>query len=91
MVGGALGHRDNQIKVFFSSWRSKEGDQYNFTLMVDGFFRSLVDRRGCGEGQRSPGRLGILQGGNLQGGCSLVIKDELVGKRFVSLVLSCQR
>lgn len=57
-------------------------------------FGSLVDRRSWAEGQRSPGRLEILQGGNFQrtaGGCSLVIKDELVGKRFVGLVLSCQR
>lgn len=91
MVGGALGHRDNQIKVFSVLGEVRREISTMFTLMVDGFFRSLVDRRGCADGQRSPGRLGILQGGNLQGGCSLVIKDELVGKRFVSLVLSCQR
>lgn len=85
-----------KLESLFNSWRSKEQDQHNIYLdLPDGrlqiFFWSLVDRRHCAEGQRSPGKLKILQEGNLQGtagGCPRVIKDELVGKRPVSLVLS---
>lgn len=52
-----------------------------------GLFRRMIESPlgSSPEGQRGPGRLNILQEGNLQGtriGCPHVLKDELVGKRL---------
>ena len=91
MVGGHLGHHNHEMIEFLILGEVKRGVSRTATLdfqrTVFGLFRRLVDKSPLGgspEGQRSPGRLDILQEGNLKGagaGRPHVLKDELAGKK----------
>ena len=89
-VGGHLGHSNHKTIVFYS-WRSKESSQQNCYLgLLEGRLWPVKEPGwqsplgGSPEGQRSPGRLDILQEGNLKGtgaGHPHVLKDEPAGKK----------
>ncbi|GAB0179913.1 hypothetical protein GRJ2_000456600 [Grus japonensis] len=91
MVGGRLGHSSHEMMRVFDSQRSKEAGQQNCHLgLQEGRLWPVWETGwqsplgGRPEGQRSPGRLDILQEGNLKGtaaGCPHVLKDGQRGRR----------